>query len=216
MQINAWKDHGAPQVSGGVHAAGGPPRRPEDRTDSGGQAHRAGPRGGGLMVQAMKQTLDQMGLVPAGSAEAPDTGAGTSSSTDRLDSSTLREDMHALMHALFHAIRASSADSGADTADGSTAERGPRSQSGSPAGPPPDLASALGSLATQAANGQAPSELQEAFQKLVQDLQGSSGDGSGDGSTATLQAFLQTLQQNLGPAVVPELPSTGQSLQVQA
>lgn len=180
MQINAWKDHGATQVSGGAPAAGGPPHRPAGGTDSSGPAHRPGPRAGGLMVQAMKQTLGQMGLTPTGSSEASDTSTATGSGTD-----------------------------------GATAERGTSPQAGPPAGPPPDLASALGSLATQAAKGQAPSELQEAFQKLVQDLQGSSSEGSG-GSTTTLQSFLQTLQRNLGPDVLPQLPSTGQSLQEQA
>lgn len=166
------------------------------------------PRGGSAFLEAVRQTLSQLGLSLDVSRAAPlrpsGTGANEGSAPAASESkaaapqSSAGPALHTFLHDLFSALRTLQPPSG--TGSGNNNPSGGTSNPKSGPSGYGDLSSQLLDLAKLLGSGQDSSQndllsqLKNDYQKLTAALSGSSGHG---GQLPDLKTFLQTLAKNV-------------------
>ena len=181
--------------------------------DGGGSRVRGGHGGGRQLLNAVAQTLSQLGLGQAGqiAVNGPTATQDASGNNDPNSSASnngqnIGQALHAFMHSLFQALNQSGsgnqAASNTSVSDKDGDSDGSRSRRLGAAGAAgyTDLVSKLQSLAQNLSSGSnssgATSNLGASFKNLVQAL-GSNTSANSNNSQLGLQSFLQGLVKNL-------------------
>ena len=148
--------------------------------------------GGSNVMNAIEQTLSQMGATSTPSQTTNTTGT-TAASTTNGSSTDQRQALHAFMHDLFGALKAQYQTSGTGASGGANASSQVQPVQSGYSDLSAKLQSLASSLGTSPQSGTS-SNLQTDFNNLVSSLGGASSSGD---QSANLQTFLQNLAQNL-------------------
>lgn len=176
--------------------------RDGDNDGSGGQVGGTGGGRGGKLLQAVVQTLNQLGLTAKGQIAVASVGGAqdTATHTDTNSSASqngqnVAQALHAFMHSLFQALGSGPQQtSGIESASNSDANKatGAISSESTPYG---SLSVRLQSLANGNPSSSNSTDLASSYQNLVQALGGTVG--SGTDTQSSLQTFLQDLAKNV-------------------